>query len=341
MLPQWSFAWGGPACHADFKQHYEDFVVEEQLGFDPEGSGEHVFLYIEKRGSNTAWLADRLASFAEVPSVAVGASGLKDRQAVTRQWFSVAVHPSKEPDWHGLDDENLKVIKVCRHPRKLKRGVHQGNKFAIRLRHLKGDRAKLEQQLEAIKKHGFPNYFGEQRFGHQGKNIVMAEDMFKGKRVKRQQRSFYLSAARSLLFNTHLSRRVEQGTWLKSLCGEVFMLAGTQSLFDGLQDVTANQNRIDEIDIHPTGPLWGRGKLRSAMEVFEIEQLLAESHPLFCDGLEKAGLSQERRAMRDMPLAFSFDWNGDDLQLEFDLSRGAYATALLREIVIWSEFGAT
>jgi len=341
MLPTWSYSWGGPACQGVFKQQCEDFVVYEDLGFEPEGHGEHVFLYIEKRDSNTAWVADRLAEFAGVGSVAIGVSGLKDRQAITRQWFSVALHPSKEPDWQQFNSNNISVLQVSRHPRKLKRGVHRANKFIIRLRQIRGERDKLNAQIEAIKNKGFANYFGEQRFGHNGKNIAMAQTMFAGKRVKRQQRSHYLSAARSLLFNELLSHRIGAGDWLTCQSGEVLMLAGTHSLFDGYDDLPILQQRLDNADIHLTGPMWGRGQSRATQQVAALEEVLRQQYPDLCDGLEKAGLQQERRALREIPKQVEYTWSGDDLRLEFSLSRGAYATAFLRELVVWSEFVAT
>lgn len=340
MLPEWSFCWGGPSGQAQFKTTCEDFIVLENLGFEPEGEGEHVFLWIEKRNSNTHWVAEKLAQLAAVPSVAVGLSGQKDRQAVTRQWFSVAIHPTKEPDWQLLNDENIQVLKAIRHPRKLKLGVHNGNKFIIRLRQFEGDRDILESQLENIKMYGFANYFGEQRFGHQGKNILQAEAMFAGRRVKRQQRSMYLSAARSLVFNNILDDRIKHQQWLRARFGDVFMLQGSQSLFDADDDIEILQSRLNEGDIHPTAALWGRGELRSVGEVAETEIAVAALNRALCDGLEMAGLKQERRAVRVLPIGLTWAWCENDLTLDFELPRGAYATSLLREIITWSNSGA-
>lgn len=331
----WACAHGGPVIQAEFKRECEDFIVTEHLGFEPEGIGEHVFLWIEKIGSNTTWVADLLARHAGVPQVAVGYSGLKDRQAVTRQWFSVAVHPSVEPDWQLLNSDNLRVLSVSRHVRKLKRGVHKSNRFDIRLRHLQGDRDKLQRQLNDIKIQGFPNYFGDQRFGRQGSNLPAAERMFAGARVKRQQRSHYLSAARSWLFNRLLSQRVDNGTWLSADADGHFYLVGSASHFAASGEDNL-QARIEAVDIHPATVLWGR----TTSELSDACRGLAEDYPVLCQGLESAGLALEYRAVRERPTEFSWHEEGNDLVLTFSLGRGCYATALLRECFEWSNSSA-
>ena len=331
----WAYAHGGPSSRAEFKRDCEDFIVTENLGFEPEGSGEHVFLWVEKRGSNTSWVADVLAKHAGVPQVAVGYSGLKDRQAITRQWFSVAVHPSIEPDWQALQGESLKILSVSRHLRKLKRGVHKSNHFEIRLRHCEGDRGKLLRQLDDIKTQGFPNYFGDQRFGRQGNNLPAAERMFAGGRVKRQQRSHYLSAARSWLYNYLLSQRLERAQWQQADPLGYYFLAGSASHFaaSGEDDLAA---RIAAGDIHPALPMWGRSKA----PLDEACQALVDEFGALCDGLEKAGLSMEYRAVREVPREMSWREDGNDLVVNFSLGRGSYATALLRECFEWSNGGA-
>jgi len=331
----WSFAYGSPSTQADFKRECADFIVTEQLGFEPSGAGEHVFIWLEKTGCNTQWVADQLARHAGVASREVGFSGLKDRQAVTRQWFSVTVHPSVEPDWHALDNDELRILQVTRHLKKLKRGVHKSNQFDIRLRHLAGDRDKLLRQFELIKRQGFPNYFGDQRFGRQGNNLPAALRMFDGARVKRQQRSHYLSAARSWLFNHLLSQYIEDSRWLTATNTGRYFLAGTASQFNG--DGESNlQARIDAGDIHPAGVMWGK----SRHELTPEQKAVAELYPAFCQGLEQAGLSMEFRALRECPMDFTWTEEGEDMVLSFALGRGSYATALLRECFTWRSSGA-
>ncbi|MEY3017729.1 MAG: hypothetical protein RL336_864 [Pseudomonadota bacterium] len=332
---QWPYAYGGPSVKAVFKENAEDFVVVEQLGFEPEGQGEHVFLWIEKRNSNTTWVAEQLARFASVPSVAVGYSGLKDRQAVTQQWFSVSIHPDAEPDWRQLESDELRVLKVERHLRKLKRGVHKSNHFTIRMRHIEGDRDKLHSQLKKIKIEGFPNLFGEQRFGRMGNNLRGAERMFAGQKVKRQQRQFYLSAGRSWLFNTLLAERLASNDWLVASPQGHYFLSGSGSHFHAAGEADL-VDRVASGDIHPAAPLWGRTKGQLDAD----QSSLSERYPVFCQGLEAAGMNMEFRAVREIPNDFEWRDEGDTMLLSFSLGRGSFATALLRECFDWSEAGA-
>lgn len=331
-------AFGGPPLRGVMRASAEDFVVTEELGFVPSGEGEHVLLQIEKRGANTDWVADGLARFAGVDRRAVSFSGLKDRHAVTRQTFSIQLPGRQTPDWDALELEGVRVLSSARHNRKLRRGAHRSNHFVIRLRALQGDRAQAQARLQQIASLGVPNYFGEQRFGRQGSNLDLAGQLFGGRRLQRSQRGFALSAARAWLFNGVLAQRVAQGSWNQPLPGEVWMLDGTHSLFgpDPLDE--SLRERVAAGDIHPTGPLWGEGELRSGDEVRELELQVAAEHAELCHGLERFELQQERRALR-LPVAdFAFEWQGDDaLELRFRLPAGAFATAVLRELCDWRE----
>jgi tRNA pseudouridine13 synthase len=217
--------------------------------------------------------------------------------------------------------------------RKLPRGALAGNRFGIVLREVHGDRAAIESRLSAIASGGIPNYFGEQRFGRDGDNVESARRMFAGARMGREQRSLLLSAARSEIFNAALAARVDEGHWSVGLEGEVWMLDGTHSVF-GPEPMTAELlARVQSLDIHPTGPLWGRGELRSADIVREIESAASANHADLCQGLEMAGLSQERRALRVRVGDLKWQWPADDaLRLEFSLPPGAYATSVLAEL---------
>lgn len=318
----------------------EDFFVDEVLGFEPDGEGEHVLLQVEKRNTNTQWLADQLAGFAGIPKRDVSYAGLKDRNAVTRQWFSLRLAGAPEPDWDNLPVDNVRVLQHARHRRKLRRGALQGNRFHLRVRELQGDLAALETRLQHIAQQGVPNYFGEQRFGHQGANLQQAVAMFQGKRVKdRHKRSLYLSAARSFLFNELLSQRVARGDWNRAIAGDVMLLAGSNSYFVPEANDATIQQRLADFDIHPSGCLWGKGESPAQLEAAALERALAETHPVLCRGLEQAGLKQERRALR-LPVA-DLHWNlaaaDQVLELRFTLPAGAYATSVLRELVVTAE----
>jgi len=335
-----SYAYGAPAVRGVVRAQPEDFFVDEVLGFEPDGEGEHVLLQVEKRNTNTQWLADQLAGFAGIPKRDVSYAGLKDRNAVTRQWFSLRLAGAPEPDWDNLPVDNVRVLQHARHRRKLRRGALQGNRFHLRVRELQGDLAALETRLQHIAQQGVPNYFGEQRFGHQGANLQQAVAMFQGKRVKdRHKRSLYLSAARSFLFNELLSQRVARGDWNRAIAGDVMLLAGSNSYFVPEANDATIQQRLADFDIHPSGCLWGKGESPAQLEAAALERALAETHPVLCRGLEQAGLKQERRALR-LPVA-DLHWNlaaaDQVLELRFTLPAGAYATSVLRELVVTAE----
>ena len=331
------FAHGGPVLNGRLRSRPEDFIVEEQLGYAASGDGEHVFLTISKRGRNTQEVARAIARLAAVRQMAVGYAGLKDRHALTTQHFTVQLPGREAPDWSALEDGTLQVLGAERHNRKIRRGSLQGNRFVIRVDQVEGDREIAEQRLRLIGTQGVPNYFGSQRFGREGGNLVRVEEMFAGhgRKPGREQRSLLLSAARAQLFNRVLQARVENASWNQALDGDVMTLSGSQRqfMFDP-QDATIGP-RLAELDIHPTGPLCGRRSrsLEAQSHARRLEeQALAESVD-WIDGLQRFGVDADRRALR---LAVSdLDWRWEDavLELRFALVSGAYATAVLREIV--------
>ena len=327
------FAHGGPPLRGRLRASAEDFVVDEVLGFSADGAGEHALLQIEKRDANTEWVAQQLARFAGVAPMSVGYSGLKDRHALTRQAFSVHLPGRKDPDWQALDIEGVRIVEVSRHAKKLKRGVHRGNRFRIRLTDIEGDREKAVLRMDEVAKCGLPNYFGDQRFGRNGDNLRSAQALFAGARMGRSQRGFALSAARSYLFNLVLAHRVERKIWDQALQGEVWMLAGSHSIF-GPQTIDDDlRGRLATFDIDPTGALWGRGELRSSGEVAEIEAAVALAEATLADGLVANDLRQERRSLRLRASDSNHEWQQDgSLVLSFSLPSGTFATSVLREI---------
>lgn len=334
------YAFGEPPLRARLRTQPEDFVVDEDLGFSPDGVGEHVFVRVEKRGANTEWVARQLARFAGVAPDAVSYAGLKDRHAVTRQTFSVPVPVKRELAWATVAGEGFRVLGAVRHGRKLRRGALERNRFRIVLREVSGDRAAAETRLGRIAARGVPNYFGEQRFGRDGDNVARAQVMFDGRRVPRHERSLLLSAARAQIFNDVLAVRVQRGDWDRALSGEVWMLDGSHSIF-GPEAVTAElEARLVRGDIHPTGPLWGEGALRSDDAVAALERAAAAARSGLARGLESAGLSQERRSLRLVAQEPRLAWEGDALVVCFALPAGCYATTLLRELAICDPAGS-
>ena len=329
-------AYGPAPARGRIKQHSEDFSVEELLGFEPEGEGPHAWLQIRKVDTNTHWLAGALARLAGVGRRDVGFAGLKDRAAVTTQWFSVPVEGRAEPDWQAIRSDQVTLLRVTRHRKKLRRGVLQGNRFRIRVQGLEGDTQALESRVGELAAGGVPNYFGEQRFGRDGSNVASAWEMLAGaKRVRdRDRRGLYLSTARSLLFNRVLARRVDDGSWRCVLPGEALMLDGSHSVFTLTEPDVDIDGRLARMDLHPTGPMWGRGDPLATGQALALEEAALVDCTAWCDGLVAAGLKSARRALR-VPLAeLGVDFEATDrLLLTFVLPAGAYATMAMRELI--------
>lgn len=331
LLPH---AHGGPPLTARLRATPEDFQVEELSDLVPDGEGDHAWLTVRKRGANTDWVAKQLADFCGIKPVDVGYAGLKDRNAVTTQTFTVHLPGRPDPDWSALGLDGVEVLAASRHRRKLKRGALAGNRFVLVLRETQGDREQIEQRLLAIGARGVPNYFGEQRFGSGGHNVQRAEAMFAGKRVDRPTRSLLLSAARSQLFNAALAERVRRDVWDRPLDGEVWSLAGSRSWFGpdvGDEDLSP---RLASGDVHPSGPLWGRGPLPTRGEALALETAAVAPWPALCAGLEAAGMDQDRRPLRLLPRELQWQWLDEaSLRLAFTLPPGSYATVVVRELL--------
>jgi tRNA pseudouridine13 synthase len=325
-------------CSASIRQQADFFQVDEQLPFEPDGEGGHVWLRIRKSGMNTDWVAKLLAEFAQVPPVDIGFAGLKDRHAITTQWFSIKTEGKVEPDWSEFAQQGIEIVEQTHHGKKLKRGVLAGNWFILRLTDLQGEQLLWQNSLEQIQKQGVPNYFAEQRFGHNGNNLNRADYWFSSGKApkKRHKKSLYLSAARSWLFNLVLDERIKQANWNHYLQGDVMLLSGTKaSLFQAEEADKEIQTRLDTMDIHPTGPLWGRGRAIVSEDCLALEQQSLSCWQDWQAGLERAGLEQARRALRLFPKGFEWTFLEDNqLNLQFFLPAGCYATAVMRELAV-------
>ncbi len=316
-LPQWPTAHPDSGASATLKRLNEDFIVTELPLQLPCGEGEHVWLDVEKNGANTAFVAQQLAEAAGVQERDVGYAGLKDRHAITRQWFSIYLPKGETPDLTQLQHPEFKVLGQSRHVKKLRPGDLQGNRFRIVLRDVAGERDAIERNLRFVASQGVPNYFGAQRFGHDGGNVEQGRAMLAREiRVRNpKKKGIYLSAVRSFVFNEVLALRIQRGLWGQSLAGDVLTEAG-----------------------QPTGPLWGRGRLSTTDQAQALESEVAQRHAMLCDGMEHAGLDQERRALVVSLADMSWNWpQGDQLVLEFSLPTGSYATAVLTEILRTTE----
>lgn len=332
----WQRAFGATAAACRIRAANADFRVCEQLGFELSGDGEHDYLQIEKDGANTAWVARGLSRFAGISASDVGFAGMKDRHAVTRQWFSVRRPAGARPHWAKLQLEGVRVLQQGRHRRKLRRGAHSGNHFRIALRNLE-ESGELRERLSLIRACGVPNYFGEQRFGHDGSNLRRARELFAGRRVSRRDRGIALSAARSFLFNEILQDRLRQGTWNLLQAGDCASLDGSGSFFRVEVVDEELRRRCDALDLHPSGALWGDGMPQSGGDIAAREAAVVAGFPELADGLAAARLEPARRALRLAVREFTWEEDGDALWLRFCLVRGAFATAVLREIASYED----
>ena len=330
-----NYAHGEPVLRGVFKQQADDFLVEEELGFRPDGEGEHEFLYVEKIGLTTAQLQLELAKAFRLPVQKVSYAGLKDKLGITRQWFSI--HSGLKSPAVELNElpVGVRVLERLRNQRKLQRGSHRGNRFHVSLRSCVALADQWQQRVHDIAAIGVPNYFGPQRFGRNNLEQVCAwfADESRAPRA-RNQRSMLLSSARSFIFNAVLSDRVGQQSWNRALPGEEWALSGsTRTFADSQADAVTLEQRLREFDIHPTGPLWGEGGNKTADVVAALETSVIARYPELTQGLQRHGLLQERRPLRLQVLDLQSELNGDVLTLRFRLGRGSYATAVLRELV--------
>lgn len=333
-MPAWPHVYGGPTGTGKIRSIPEDFVVYEHLSFEPSGTGEHVFLQLEKKGENTEYLARQLARFANVRQRDVSYAGLKDRHAVTTQWFSVWLPGKADPDWAEFESDSVKVLQAVRHARKLKRGVLSGNSFKLTVRDWQGNQAETIQRLEQIKAGGIANYFGSQRFGNEGQNVNKALAMFGGAKVGREQRGIYLSAARSYLFNLILAERVSRDNWNQALAGDTYQFDLSNSCFQSEQSDAEILKRLADREIHPTGVMWGKGNADVSGDALAIEQSVIEANQQLAQGLVADGVERDRRALRVNVQDLSWRFiDGSTLELCFTLPAGSYATSVLREII--------
>lgn len=341
-------AWGGPLATGVLRTSPEDFRVDEILGFDASGAGPHALLLVRKRGANTEWVARELARAAGCKPFEVGFAGLKDRNAVTTQAFTVPRGKRGAQDFLSVRGEGFEVVEAAEHQRKLPRGALEGNRFEIAVRDVRADPAQVAARMAALAAGGVPNYFGEQRFGRDAGNLVAvlgearkpaARDDRGGSRSRghgsrNDQGGFMLSAARSLVFNAILAERVRRGTWNRFVPGDVANLDGRGSVFAIEEHDATLAGRCESLEIHPTAPLWGEGESLAKIDALELEQGVAAGFPEALAVIAAARMNSERRATRIRVRDLDYKYSGDVLTLRFALSAGSFATTVLREIIV-------
>ena len=340
-IPEWPYSLGKSLASGVLRSRPEDFVVEEIPRIKPEGEGSHLWLWVEKRGANTDWVALQLARATGCHKRDVGYAGLKDRHAVTRQWFSVPVTDCVEEKLDSAGIEGVQILARQNHTRKLKRGTLDGNRFYLNVRNFEGDPEQTAIRLQHVRASGVPNYFGPQRFGRRGLNVEQGFKLLSEQaRLPRNKKSIYLSAIRSFLFNQVLAERVRGKNWDTIMDGELAMLDGTRSVFPADSADADIEDRCTRHDIHPTGPMPGEGGAQPTGKAVELEQTVLQNWRELTAVLVAQRVEASRRALRLCPGGLEWKFVGDCLQLAFVLPPGAFATTVLRELLNLSEAGA-
>ncbi len=331
-----SRAFGEPGVSGVIKRQVGDFRVAEMSSIVPDGQGEHLLLHVEKTGANTEWVAGQIARALGIRPRDVGYAGRKDRHAVTSQWFSAWLPTTDPTEWEEQLPGEIRILGQHRHGRKLRVGALQGNRFVIVVRDIAGDAGQLEERIRHVQAEGVPNYFGPQRFGHNGSNLALAGKLFSSRRYRAsaRKRGIVLSAARAFLFNAVLERRVVAHSWNSLLAGDAANLDGNRSVFPVTEVDDELRERIIRKDIHPTGPMWGRGALMTTGEVAELEASVAARYSGLARGLEAAGLSQARRPLRMQVTDLAMQRDGTHAEIRFELAAGGFATSVLRELLV-------
>jgi tRNA pseudouridine13 synthase len=353
---QWARVWGNTVATGTIRASANDFKVREELGIEPSGSGEHALLWIEKTNLTTVMVSEAIAAVAGVSGRNVSYAGLKDKRAVTQQAFSVHLPGKPDPDWAALErllqkkipNSALQVLSVQRHQRKIKTGAHQANHFEITVRDLSSSKGQsppnfskgIADRIQQIAQHGVANYFGEQRFGHQGENVSKAAVFLNGKkRLSKSKRGIYLSAIRAFLFNHMLAQRIRDNNWCTALDGDYLSLSGSQSFFkfepseDDKEDSKQLMHRIESGDLHLSGLLYGEDYRQNQSSAGQYEANIIEQYPALIAILQNARLKMARRAFRVIPKKLEYTQHDErTLELSFELPPGSYATVVLSEL---------
>lgn len=334
---QLNYLLGQPQQAGRLKAEFADFIVREELGYPLSGEGEFVAVKIRKTNANTLFVGERLAKFAGISERNMSYAGLKDRHAVTEQWFCLHLAGKETPDFTQFECEGVEVLEVTRHNRKIRVGSLAGNHFELLLRDV-NESEELNQRLNRLQAVGFPNYFTEQRFGRDGHNLTQALRWANGEiAVKdRKKRSFYLSAARGEVFNLVVSQRIADHLTQTVLAGDYVQLAGSNSFFMVEEkEVAETQQRLASGDVLLTAPLIGEKSLE--LTACEQEKTIIAQHSTLVELMKKERMANARRAMLCKPQDFSWRFEAEGLRLRFFLDSGSYATALVRELIQLTE----
>lgn len=334
-----------PGIGGNLKHVPADFLVEEIPSYPPSGSGDHLFLCIEKEDVSAEQFTKRLVRGLGVKRSEIGMAGMKDRRAITRQYVSVPARCHEAvASWEQHD---IRILSAVRHGNKLKTGHLRGNRFTIRVREpftcsheIVLDRASAI--AEEIGRRGFPNFYGTQRFGHQGETLAMGLALLRGEITastvrRKRDRSILrlaLSAVQSELFNRALADRIDRDDFETVLPGDVMRKRDSGGLFVA-EDAAAEQLRFESGETDITGPMFGPRMIRPGGTTAAVEIALLQDAVLPLEAFQqhKKLTPGSRRAFRVMPTGLDVSPDPDGIVVKFSLPAGAYATVLLREFM--------
>jgi tRNA pseudouridine13 synthase len=325
-----------PGVGGRIKAQPEDFEVEEIPAYEPSGQGDHLYLWVEKRDMGAEYFARQVAKRLGVAVGDVGTAGLKDRQAVTRQWVSVPA--AAEPRLPALDGDGLRLLRTSRHINKLRPGHLRGNRFRVLIRDVVPDAGeRADPILARLRQHGLPNFYGPQRFGRDGETARLGMALLRRERGHVRSpflRKLALSAAQSVLFNDCLALRLADGLLRTVLDGDVMAKWPAGGLFVA-RDVATEQGRFDARETVHTGPIFGRKTFAAEGAAAEREAAVLRDAELSANAF--AGFGKLLQGTRRHNLVYVDDLSAvgepEGLRLTFTLPAGSYATVLLREVM--------
>ncbi len=322
---------GESVFEGTYRAEASDFHVTEDLGFEPDGSGPHIWALIRKVGISSEEACSRLGQATKTPRKDLGYAGKKDTHAISIQWVSL-------PDSARIDvgpiDSCLEVLRLSRNQRKLKIGQLTGNHFQLRLYGVVT--GNLSERLKAIGSVGVPNYFGVQRFGRSGSNLEKARRLARrdpgGSQRLHPRDGMAASAARSAGFNAVVAERLDNDRWLDVTVGDVVSLAGRGSHFLASEaDISSVRSRIMVGELDTTAPMAGRIS-KTSSEQNALETATLQTDPELFAWMTGIFRNEDRRAVRVLPKQLEAEVTENTLDLSFWLPKGSFATAVLNEL---------
>jgi tRNA pseudouridine13 synthase len=328
-----------PGIGGTLRSTPEDFVVDEEPAYAATGNGDHVFIRIEKRGLTTPQAVERIARALNVQPRDVGVAGMKDRHAITRQWLSLPP-PTTPEAAQALALDDITILTATRHPHKLRTGHVRANRFVLRIRGVADD---AESQARAIldalaRPPGAPNYYGEQRFGREGDNAERGLAIVRGEKPPRDRKlaRLLVSSLQSKLFNDWLTARLTDGLYARVLTGDI--LHKTNGGMFTCEDPTIDEPRLLAGELVLTGPMFGDRMRRppDGTPAAEREQRILDAAGLSADAFASVRAIAEgtrRDATIEVGTPTVTTPEPGTLEVAFSLPGGAYATAVMREVM--------